>query len=54
MGGRLRAGGGGPEGARVPSTVELDVMEPLVLNIVAMLRVVLRDGRDLAFSWCDD
>jgi hypothetical protein len=25
-----------------------------VPNIVAMLRVVVRDSRDLTLSWCDD
>ena len=45
---------GEPEGARVPSQIELDAMEPLVPNIVAMLRVVVHDGRDLTLGWCDD
>lgn len=45
---------GEPEGARVPLTSELDAMEPLVPNIVAMLRVVVHDGRDLTLGWCDD
>ena len=29
-------------------------MEPLVSDIVAMLRVVVHDGRDLTLGWCDD
>ena len=45
---------GEPEGANVPSHAQLDQMEPLVPNIVAMLRVVVHDGRDLTLGWCDD
>ena len=29
-------------------------MERLVPNIVAMLRVVVHDRRDLTLGWCDD
>lgn len=43
-----------PEGARVPTTVELDAMEPLVPKVVVTLRVVVHDGRDLTLGWCDD
>lgn len=42
------------EGATVPSELQLDAMEPMVPNIVAMLRVVVHDGRDLTLGWCDD
>jgi AcrR family transcriptional regulator len=45
---------GEPEGANIPSHEQLDQMEPLVPNIVAMLRVVVHDGRDLTLGWCDD
>ena len=45
---------GEPEGANIPSQEQLDQMEPLVPNIVAMLRVVVHDGRDLTLGWCDD
>ena len=33
---------------------QLAQMEPLVPNIVTMLRVVVHDGRDLTLGWCDD
>ena len=45
---------GESEGANIPSHEQLDQMEPLVPNIVAMLRVVVHDGRDLTLGWCDD
>lgn len=45
---------GEPEGQRVPSTAELDAMEPLVPNIVAMLRVVTHADPESTLGWCDD
>ena len=45
---------GESEGSNIPSHEQLDQMEPLVPNIVAMLRVVVHDGRDLTLGWCDD
>ena len=45
---------GEPEGANVPSTFQLDAMEPLVPNIVAMLRVVTHADPESTLGWCDD
>ena len=42
------------EGSNIPSLEQLAAMEPVVPNIVAMLRVVVHDGRDLTLGWCDD
>jgi Tetracyclin repressor-like, C-terminal domain len=42
------------EGSNTPTLKQLESMEPLVPNIVAMLQVVVHDGRDLTLGWCDD
>jgi AcrR family transcriptional regulator len=45
---------GEPEGSTVPSAEQLDQMEPVVPNIVAMLREVAHDDPASTLGWCDD